>query len=44
MLLRPKKERAVQRIAAVVVMVPRSGRWAELDYDGVFAGAEDGRK
>ena len=34
-----------QRIAAAAVMVPRSGRWAELDCDdGVFAGAEDGWK
>ena len=34
-----------QRIAAAAVMVPHSGRWAELDCDdGVFAGAEDGWK
>ena len=43
MLLRPKKKRAAQRIAAAAVMVLRSGRREELDCDdGVFAGAEDG--
>ena len=44
-MLRPKKKRAAQRIAAAAVMVLRSGCWAELDCDdGVFAGAEDGWK